>query len=65
MHRRPDFAHAAAVDSILRAHGVFSSPQAAGEGRSRGGGGPLGGRGRAATSAPQNGRAAGPRSGGR
>jgi hypothetical protein len=44
MHSPTDFAHAAAVERILRAHGVASTPSGSGD-RSHPGDGPLWGRG--------------------
>jgi hypothetical protein len=44
MHAPTDFAHAAAVERILRAHGVASTPSGSGD-RSHSGDGPLWGRG--------------------
>jgi hypothetical protein len=63
MHARPDFAHAAAVDAILRANGM-APDQSAGEDLSRRGGGPLWGRGHAAAAGAQGLRVPHPQSGG-
>jgi hypothetical protein len=63
MHARSDYAHAAAVERILRANGV-APERALGEDRSHRGGGPFGGRGLAVTDRQQSLRAARPRSGG-
>ena len=63
MHARSDYAHAAAVERILRAHGVRPY-QAVGENRSHLGGGPLWGRGHAVVGGKKSLRAERPRSGG-
>ncbi len=63
MHARSDFAHAAAVDAILRAHGLVPD-EAAGEDRSFRGSSSLWGRGLAAVAGPQSLRAPRPQSGG-
>jgi hypothetical protein len=63
MHARSDYAHAAAVERILRAHGVRPD-HAVRENRSQVGGGPLRGRGHAVATGTQSLRAERPRSGG-
>ena len=63
MHARSDFAHAAAVDAILRAHRLVLE-QSAGEDRSSTGGSPLRGRGLAAIVGPHSLRVPRPQSGG-
>jgi hypothetical protein len=63
MHARSDFAHAAAVDAILRAHRL-APEKASGGGRSFGGVRPFWGRGPAAAEGPHNLRVPRPRSGG-
>jgi hypothetical protein len=63
MHARDDFAHAAAVDAILRANRLAPT-QAAGEDRSHLGGGSLWGRGPAAAGGSQSLRVPHPQSGG-
>jgi hypothetical protein len=64
MHARPDFAHAAAVDRVLRANG-FAPQQSAGGDRSLRGTGLLWGRGPAgAEVGPHSLRAPRPQSGG-
>jgi hypothetical protein len=63
MHARSDFAHAAAVDAILRAHRLAPT-QSAGEDRSLRGGSLLWGRGLDAVERSQSLRAPRPQSGG-
>jgi hypothetical protein len=63
MHARTDFAHAAAVERILRANG-FAPQQATGGDRSLRGSGPLWGRGATAAEGQQSLRAPRPQSGG-
>ena len=63
MHAPTDFAHAAAVERILRAHGV-ASPQSGGGDRSHLGDGPLWGHGPAPAVGSQSLRATRPQSGG-
>jgi hypothetical protein len=63
MHARSDFAHAAAVEAILRANRL-APDQAAGEDRSLRGSDPLWGRGFAAVAGLQSLRAPRPQSGG-
>jgi hypothetical protein len=63
MHARIDFAHAAAVERILRANG-FAPQQSAGGDRSLRGSGPLWGRGSTAVEGPESLRAPRPQSGG-
>jgi hypothetical protein len=63
MHARPDFAHAVAVDAILRANRLVPT-QSAGEDRSLRGSGPLWGRGPAAVAGSQSLRVPHPQSGG-
>jgi hypothetical protein len=63
MNAPTDFAHAAAVERILRAHGIASTPAGGGD-RSYPGDGPLWGRGPAPAVGPQSLRAARPQSGG-
>ena len=63
MHAPTDFAHAAAVEHILRAHGVTSTQCGSGD-RSHRGDGPLWGRGPAPAVGAQNLRATRPQSGG-
>jgi hypothetical protein len=63
MHARSDFAHAAAVDAILRAHRL-APDQSAGEDRSDHGSGPLWGRGLAAVVGPHSLRVPRPQPGG-
>jgi ribosomal protein L4 len=63
MHARSDFAHAAAVDAILRAHRLAPT-QSAGEDSSHHSGGPLWGRGLAAVARSQSLRVPHPQSGG-
>jgi hypothetical protein len=63
MHAPRDFAHAAAVERILRAHGVASLQSGSGE-RSHHGDSPLWGRGPAPAVGPQSLRATRPQSGG-
>jgi hypothetical protein len=63
MHARSDFAHAAAVDAILRAHRLAPS-QSAGEDRSLRGEVPFWGRGLHAVERSQSLRAPRPQSGG-
>jgi hypothetical protein len=63
MHAPTDFAHAAAVERILRANGVASTQSGSGD-RSHRGDGPLWGRGPAPAMGPQNLRATRPQSGG-
>ena len=58
-----DFAHAAAIDRILRAHGIGSMPAGSGD-RSHPGDDPLWGRGPAPAVGPQVLRATRPQSGG-
>jgi hypothetical protein len=58
-----DFAHAAAIERILRAHGIGSMPVGSGD-RSHPGDGPLWGRGPAPAVGPQSLRATRPQSGG-
>jgi hypothetical protein len=62
MHARSDYAHAAAVERILRAHGVRPE-QAVGENRPHLGS-PLWGRGHAVAGGKKSLRAQRPRSGG-
>jgi hypothetical protein len=54
MHAPTDFAHAAAVERILRANGVASTQSGSGD-RSHRGDGPLWGRGPARATRPQSG----------
>jgi hypothetical protein len=63
MHARTDFAHAAAIERILRANAVASMPSGSGD-RSHPGDGPLWGRGPAPVVGSQSLRAARPQSGG-
>jgi len=63
MHARSDYAHAAEVERILRAHGVRPD-KALGENRSHLGGGPLRGRGHVVAGGTNSLRAERPRSGG-
>ena len=63
MYAPKDFAHAAAVERILRAHGV-ASPQCGGGDRSHFGDGPLWGHGTASGTGPQSLRAIRPQPGG-
>ena len=63
MHAPTDFAHAAAVERILRAHGVVSTQCTSGD-RSHGGDGPLWGHGLAPVVGSQSLRATRPQSGG-
>jgi len=63
MHAPTDFAHAAAVERILRAHGVDSTQCASGD-RSHRGDGPLWGHGPALAVGSQSLRATRPQSGG-
>jgi hypothetical protein len=63
MHARHDFAHAAAVDAILRAHGLVPTQSAGGD-RSRHGSDPLWGRGLAVVAGPDSLRVPHPQSGG-
>jgi hypothetical protein len=63
MHARSDFAHAAAVDAILRAHRL-APEQAAGEDRTLRDVDPLWGRGLAVLAGPNNLRVPRPQSGG-
>jgi hypothetical protein len=63
MHARSDFAHAAAVDAILRANGM-APDKSAGEDRSFRGIGPSWGRGLAVVTGPQSLRVPRPQSGG-
>jgi hypothetical protein len=63
MHAPTDFAHAAAVERILRAHGVDSTQCASGDGSHRGDG-PLWGHGPAPAVGSQSLRATRPQSGG-
>jgi hypothetical protein len=63
MHAPTDFAHAAAVERILRAHGVDSTQYARGD-RSHRGDGPLWGHGLAPVVGSQSLRATRPQSGG-
>jgi hypothetical protein len=63
MHARSDFAHAAAVDAILRANRLAPA-QSAGEDLSRHGCDPLWGRGFAAVAGAQSLRVPHPQSGG-
>ena len=58
-----DFAHAAAIARILRAHGIGSMPSGSGD-RSHPGDDPLWGRGPVPGVGPQSLRAARPQSGG-
>jgi hypothetical protein len=58
-----DFAHAAAIERILRAHGIGSMPAGSGD-RSHPGDGPLWGRGPAPAVGSQSLRATRPQSGG-
>jgi hypothetical protein len=58
-----DFAHAAAIERILRAHGIGSMPAGSGD-RPLPGDGPLWGRGPAPAVGPQSLRATRPQSGG-
>jgi hypothetical protein len=63
MHARTDFAHAAAIERILRANGVVSMPSG-GVDRSHLGDGPLWGRGPAPVVGSQSLRATRSQSGG-
>jgi hypothetical protein len=63
MHAPTDFAHAAAVERILRAHGVDSTQCTSGDGSHRGEG-PRWGHGPATAVGSQSLRATGPQSGG-
>jgi hypothetical protein len=63
MHAPTDFAHAEAVERILRAHGVASTQCVSGE-LSHGGDGPLWGHGAAPAVGSQSLRATRPQSGG-
>ena len=63
MHARSDYAHAAAVERILRLHGLRPD-RAVGVNRSHLGGGPLWGRGHAVAGATKSLRAERPRVGG-
>jgi hypothetical protein len=63
MHARSDFAHAAAVDAILRAHRM-APDQTAGEDSSLRGGGSLWGRGLAVVAGAESLRVPHPQSGG-
>jgi hypothetical protein len=63
MHAPTDFAHAAAVERILRANGVASSQSGSGDGSHRGDG-LLWGRGPAPAEGSQSLRATCPQSGG-
>jgi hypothetical protein len=63
MHAPTDFAHAAAVERILRAHGLDSTQYGGGDGTHRGDG-PLWGHGPAPAVGPQSVRATRPQSGG-
>jgi hypothetical protein len=64
MHARTDFAHAAAIERILRANGVTSMPSGSGDRSHHLGDGPLWGRGPAPVVGSQSLRAARPQSGG-
>ena len=63
MHAPTDFAHAAAVERILRANGVASTQSGSGE-RSHLGDSPMWGHGPAPAVGPQSLRATRPQSGG-
>jgi hypothetical protein len=63
MHAPTDFAHATAIERILRAHGIASTPSESGD-RSHPGDGPLWGRGPAPAVGPQSLRATRSQSGG-